>query len=88
MKVEVSLLDGSGLTVDCDAKDSGSDLLEKVAAHLNLNEKDYFGFLVQDKRDKVWTWLHADRRLSKQIKDGGGDARCLFQVGSGHVGKK
>ena len=48
-----------------------------MSTHLNLVEKDYFGFLVLDKRDKIWTWLHMDRKIQKQLS---GDMRVLFQV--------
>ncbi len=77
--MEVSLLDGSSVAFDVDNKETGEELLEKVSAHLNLTEKDYFGFLVLDKRDRIWTWLHSERKLSKQLRPD--DARCLFQEG-------
>lgn len=77
MKVDVTLLDGSTTTYDVDPKSSGEDLLEKVATSLNLVEKDYFGFLYLDKRDKIWTWLHNDRKIQKQLSQ---DHRVLFQV--------
>jgi erythrocyte membrane protein band 4.1 len=77
MRVEVTLLDGSIVNLDLDPKATGDDLLSKVADSLGLLEKDYFGLLYLDKRDKIYTWLQADRRLQKQLKD---DRRCLFQV--------
>ena len=73
----MTLLDGNVVSYDADPKWTGDDLLDKVSETLNLAEKDYFGFLYLDKRDKIWTWLHTDRKLSKQLKD---DAKCLFQV--------
>ncbi len=78
MKVEVSLLDGNSQEFVVDGKDSGADLLTKVAAFLSLTEKDYFGFLILDKRDRIWTWLHNERKVTKQLTPG--DAKCLFQV--------
>jgi len=78
MRVEVALLDGGSVQFDLESKDTGADLLEKVARHLNLTEKDYFGFLVLDKRDKIWTWLHNERKVNKQVRPE--EARLLFQV--------
>lgn len=54
MRVDVTLLDGSTTSYDLDPKATGEDLLDKVAQTLNLSEKDYFGFLHLDKRDKIW----------------------------------
>ena len=77
----MTLLDGSQVNFDLDPrKATGDDLLDKVAQSLNLSEKDYFGFLYLDKRDKVYTWLHSDRKLAKQLKDGENGAKVLFQV--------
>lgn len=73
-------MDGSTVAFDVDSKDTGEDLLDKVSTSLNLTEKDYFGFLVLDKRDKIWTWLHNERKVNKQLRPE--DARCLFQVGA------
>ncbi len=72
------MLDGSSVTFDAEGKDTGQDLLDKVAESLSLTEKDYFGFLVLDRRDRIWTWLHSERKLSKQLRPE--EARCLFQV--------
>ncbi len=76
------LLDGSGVVFDVDAKETGEDLLEKVSKSINLSESDYFGFLVQDKRDKIWTWLHNDRKLAKQLSSTREQQlpKLLFQV--------
>ena len=52
-------------------------LFIQVAEHLGLLEKDYFGFLCVDVRDKTLTWLHGDRKLGKQLKH---DHKCIFQV--------
>ena len=68
MIVEVTLLDGSADNYEMDGKSSGQDLLDTVADKLNLVEKDYFGFLFIDHRDKTLTWLHSDRKLNKQLK--------------------
>jgi hypothetical protein len=78
MRIEVSLLDGTSTTLDMDQNSSGDDLLIKVAEYLQLHEKDYFGFLVNDKRDKMLTWLHMDRKLQKQIA--ASEAIVHFQV--------
>jgi hypothetical protein len=78
MKVEVALLDSGSATFDVDSRDTGADLLDKVSQHLNLTEKDYFGFLVLDKHDKIWTWLHNERKVTKQVRPE--EARLLFQV--------
>ena len=68
MIVEVTLLDGSADNYEMDGKSSGQDLLDTVSDKLNLVEKDYFGFLFIDHRDKTLTWLHSDRKLNKQLK--------------------
>ena len=78
VKVEVTLLDGKPVLFDLDSKSSGEDLLGQVAEYLQLVEKDYFGFLHIDKRDKTLTWLHNDRKLGKQLS--GSDHKCIFQV--------
>ena len=77
MKIEVALLDGTSSVQEMDPRATGEDLLVKVAEYLQLHEKDYFGFLVSDKRDKMLTWLHMDRRLQKQLNN---DALVHFQV--------
>ena len=78
MLVEVTLLDGTTAKYDLDGKAKGLDLLEKVADHLQLLEKDYFGFLIVDHRDKTLTWLQNDRKLNQQLKSE--DHACIFQV--------
>ena len=77
MKIEVALLDGTSSVQEMDPGATGEDLLVRVAEYLQLHEKDYFGFLVSDKRDKMLTWLHMDRRLQKQLNN---DALVHFQV--------
>ena len=77
MIVPVTLLDGNEVRFELDGKSSGDDLLVKVAEHVQLTEKDYFGFLHVDSRDKTLTWLHGDRTLAKQLKE---DKKCFFQV--------
>ena len=79
MIVEVTLLDGTVVKYDMDAKGKGLELLEKVADQLQLIEKDYFGFLIVDHRDKTLTWLQNDRKLNQQLKE---DHSCIFQVKS------
>jgi len=77
MIVEVILLDGSKAKFDLEGKCTGEDLLTRVSEHINLVEKDYFGFLHVDHRDKTLTWLHMDKSLSKQLKE---DRILNFQV--------
>merc|ERR1711953_478095 len=77
MIVEVTLLDGTVVKYDIDGKGKGLELLEKVADQLQLIEKDYFGFLIVDHRDKTLTWLQNDRKLNQQLKE---DHSCIFQV--------
>ncbi len=77
MLVEVTLLDGSVVKLELEGRCKGEDLLARVSGHLNLIEKDYFGFLHVDHRDKTLTWLQNDRKLSKQLKV---DRQCIFQV--------
>lgn len=76
--VQVTLLDDQTVNFEIEAKATGEDLLTKVADYLQLIEKDYFGFLHLDKRDKMLTWLHNDRRVNKQLT--GSNLRCMFQV--------
>ena len=78
IEVQVTLLDGQTINFELDSKATGEDLLGKVASSLQLIEKDYFGFLHLDKRDKMLTWLHSDRRLTKQLS--GSNYKCMFQV--------
>ncbi|RXG55391.1 Band 4.1-like protein 1 [Armadillidium vulgare] len=57
-------------------KSKGIDLLDKVSDHLNLLEKDYFGFTFTDHHG-VDTWLNLEKRISKQVK---GPSEFNFQV--------
>jgi len=76
--VQVTLLDDQTVNFEIEAKATGDDLLAKVADYLQLIEKDYFGFLHLDKRDKMLTWLHNDRRINKQLT--GSNLKVMFQV--------
>jgi len=81
MLVEVLLLDGSPLQLDVSGKSTGEDLLEEVAKSINLLEKDYFGFIHFDKKDRAGDacplWVQNDRNLKKQIKE---PYKVWFQV--------
>ena len=77
MIIQVTLLDGNEVQFELEGKCSGDELLNKVTEHVQLTEKDYFGFLHVDSRDKTLTWLHGDRTLAKQLKE---DKKCFFQV--------
>jgi len=77
MIISVTLLDGNEVQFELEGKCSGDELLNKVTEHVQLTEKDYFGFLHVDSRDKTLTWLHGDRTLAKQLKE---DKKCFFQV--------
>ena len=81
MLVEVLLLDGSPLQLDVSSKSSGDDLLEEVAKSINLLEKDYFGFIHFDKKDRAGDacplWVQNDRNLKKQLKE---PYKVWFQV--------
>ena len=77
MIVEVTLLDGSVVNYEMESKAKGEDLLTKVSEQLQLVEKDYFGFIYVDFRDKSLTWLHNDRKLTKQLKE---DRKCILQI--------
>lgn len=76
MIVEVILLDGSPLQVDISSKASGSELIDAVAANINLLEKDYFGMTFYDKKDQMRVWVQNDRKLTKQLKE----MKVWFQV--------
>ena len=56
MYIEVTLLDGTIAKYDMDNKSTGDDLLNHMSEKLGLVEKDYFGFLYVDSRDKTLTW--------------------------------
>lgn len=61
----VLLLDGSDFEVQVDDKAIGQVVFDKVCEHLNLLEKDYFGFTFRDKDAKFW--LRLDKTIGKQI---------------------
>jgi len=73
------MLDGSDLPVEVSSKATGAELLEAIASNesVNLLEKDYFGLKMYEKKDNIYTWIQADRRLTKQLKE---PMRCVFQV--------
>ena len=69
MYIEVTLLDGTIAKYDMDNKSTGEDLLNHMSEKLGLVEKDYFGFLYVDSRDKTLTWyVHALIRSPRQKK--------------------
>jgi len=69
----VVLLDGETLEVPLDKNDVGRALFDKVCQHLDLIEKDYFGFTYQDDRgpSHLKYWLNLDKKISKVKKPGG-----------------
>ena len=70
MYIEVTLLDGTIAKYDMDNKSTGEDLLNHMSEKLGLVEKDYFGFLYVDSRDKTLTWyVHALIRSPRQKKE-------------------
>lgn len=79
MLVEVTLLDGSTLSLDLPKSATGDDLMEAIARHetVNLLEKDYFGCTYYDKKDNIKVWVQGDRKLTKQVKE---PMKVWFQV--------
>ncbi|XP_018011090.1 band 4.1-like protein 3 isoform X3 [Hyalella azteca] len=67
---QVLLLDSSLLELVIDKKAKGMDILQKVADHVNLLEKDYFGLTYRDHRDpeSPVNWLNLDKKVSSQLK--------------------
>ncbi|XP_066154512.1 protein 4.1 homolog isoform X1 [Euwallacea fornicatus] len=65
---DVTLLDGSVLTLNIDRKAKGKDLLDKVCEAINLIEKDYFGLVYSDRYDSR-NWLELDKRIAKFLKN-------------------
>ncbi|XP_030765242.1 protein 4.1 homolog isoform X2 [Sitophilus oryzae] len=65
---EVTMLDGSVLTLNVDRKSKGRDLLDKVCEAINLIEKDYFGLVYADRHDPR-NWLELDKRIAKFLKN-------------------
>jgi hypothetical protein len=63
----VLLLDGSDFEVSVDKKAKGQDLTDKVCAHLNLLEKDYFSCSYRE--NDVKFWLNANKRIAKQVRN-------------------
>ena len=43
-------------------KSKGSDLIQKVADHINLLEKDYFGLTYHDTQGLL-NWLNLDKKV-------------------------
>ncbi|XP_019767472.2 protein 4.1 homolog isoform X2 [Dendroctonus ponderosae] len=65
---EITMLDGSVLTLNIDRKAKGRDLLDKVCEAINLIEKDYFGLVYADRYDPR-NWLELDKRIAKFMKN-------------------
>ncbi|CAH1125764.1 unnamed protein product [Ceutorhynchus assimilis] len=65
---EITMLDGSILTLNMDRKSKGKDLLDKVCEAINLIEKDYFGLVYADRHDPR-NWLELDKRIAKFMKN-------------------
>ncbi|XP_076268859.1 erythrocyte membrane protein band 4.1 like coracle isoform X2 [Rhynchophorus ferrugineus] len=65
---EVTMLDGTLLTLNIDKKAKGRDLLDKVCEAINLIEKDYFGLVYSDRHD-ARNWLELDKRIAKFLKN-------------------
>jgi len=69
----VVLLDGETLEVPIDKNDIGRALFDRVCEHLDLVEKDFFGFTYTDDRgpSNIKYWLNLDKKISKVKKQGG-----------------
>lgn len=61
----VLLLEGNDYELQVDEKATGQVVFDKICEHLNLLEKDYFGFTFRAKDAKLW--LRLDKKIGKQI---------------------
>ncbi|XP_074643484.1 protein 4.1-like [Tubulanus polymorphus] len=68
VKVRVLLLDGDDLEVEIDKKAKGQVLIDSIADHLNLLEKDYFSVIFRD-NSETWFWLNHEKKMGKQMKN-------------------
>ncbi|KAF2343979.1 FERM N-terminal [Trinorchestia longiramus] len=59
----VQLLDNSQLELVVEKKAKGMAILEKVADHVNLLEKDYFGLTFRDAQGTL-NWLNLDKKVT------------------------
>ncbi|XP_044742967.1 protein 4.1 homolog isoform X2 [Chrysoperla carnea] len=64
----ISMLDGSKLSINIDRKAKGFELMDKICESINLLEKDYFGLTYADAHDQR-NWLDLEKRVSKFIKN-------------------
>uniref|UniRef100_A0A667WX63 Si:dkey-178k16.1 n=1 Tax=Myripristis murdjan TaxID=586833 RepID=A0A667WX63_9TELE len=64
--VKVTLLDGSDYETAVEKFAKGQTLLDMVCGHLNLLERDYFGFL----SSVYQNWLDPSKEIKKQIRVG------------------
>uniref|UniRef100_A0A5F4W0A4 FERM domain-containing protein n=1 Tax=Callithrix jacchus TaxID=9483 RepID=A0A5F4W0A4_CALJA len=69
MQCKVILLDGSEYTCDVEKRSRGQVLFDKVCEHLNLLEKDYFGFMYRDAENQK-NWLDPAKEIKKQVRSG------------------
>ncbi|XP_029658567.1 uncharacterized protein LOC115232686 isoform X2 [Octopus sinensis] len=61
-KTQVILLDENRLDITIQPKLYTKDLLDLVASHLNLKEKEYFGLYYLDEKGNTF-WLHLDKKV-------------------------
>ncbi|XP_043920466.1 band 4.1-like protein 2 isoform X14 [Protopterus annectens] len=64
----VVLLDGTEYPCEIEKRSKGQVLFDKVCAHLNLLEKDYFGLTYRDSTDQK-NWLDLIKDIKKQIRN-------------------
>ncbi|KAM9633553.1 band 4.1-like protein 3 isoform 3-T5 [Trichechus inunguis] len=69
MQCKATLLDGSEYTCEVEKRSRGQVLFDKVCAHLNLLEKDYFGLTYRDAENQK-NWLDPSKEIKKQIRSG------------------
>lgn len=79
-RARIVLLDDTELELEYDRKTTGQTLLDKVADHLQLLEKDYFGLAFATKSDEARDWLHYEKPVHKQIKSGSSSGKLYFEV--------
>lgn len=65
----VLLLDSADFEVEIEKKAKGQDLVDKIAEHLNILEKDYFAVSYRDSND-IKFWLNNEKKIAKQLRSG------------------
>ncbi|XP_047438596.1 band 4.1-like protein 1 isoform X4 [Mugil cephalus] len=65
---KVTLLDSSEFEGEIEKHSKGQTLMDRVCAHLNLLEKDYFGLTFSDTESQK-NWLDPSKEIKKQMRN-------------------